>query len=31
MATLPLHLEQWDYVRTLLPADLEQSAKACML
>ncbi|MGH7839244.1 MAG: hypothetical protein ACREQC_15650, partial [Candidatus Binataceae bacterium] len=28
MATLPLHTEQWDYVRTLLPADLEQSAKA---
>src|SRR6058998_1343184 len=28
MATLPLHSEQWDYVRTLLPADLEQSAKA---
>lgn len=28
MATLPLHAEQWDYVRTLLPTDLEQSAKA---
>ena len=28
MATLPLHAEQWDYVQTLLPADLEQSAKA---
>lgn len=28
MATLPLHSEQWDYVRTLLPADLERSAKA---
>ena len=22
MATLPLHAEQWDYVQTLLPADL---------
>lgn len=28
MATLPLHSEQWDYVRTLLPTDLEQTAKA---
>lgn len=28
METLPLHTEQWDYVRTLLPADLEHSAKA---
>jgi hypothetical protein len=28
METLPLHAEQWDYVRTLLPADLEDSAKA---
>jgi len=27
MATLPLHGEQWDYVQTLLPVDLEQSAK----
>lgn len=27
MATLPVHSEQWEYVRTLLPADLEQSAK----
>src|SRR2546428_5948908 len=26
--TLPLHAEQWDYVRTLLPGDLERSAKA---
>jgi hypothetical protein len=25
---LPLHAEQWDYVRTLLPGDLERSAKA---
>src|SRR5258707_9536079 len=28
METLPLHTEQWDYVRTLLPSDLEHSAKA---
>jgi hypothetical protein len=28
METLPLHGDQWDYVRTLLPADLEQSARA---
>lgn len=28
METLPLHSEQWEYVRTLLPVDLEQSAKA---
>jgi hypothetical protein len=28
METLPLHSEQWDYVRTLLPVDLEQSAKS---
>src|SRR6202171_4346189 len=28
METLPLHTEQWEYVRTLLPADLEDSAKA---
>lgn len=28
MANLPLHSDQWDYVRTLLPADLEKSAKA---
>jgi len=28
MATLPLYSDQWDYVRTLLPADLDQSAKS---
>ena len=28
METLPLHGDQWAYVRTLLPADLEQSARA---
>lgn len=28
METLPLHSEQWDYVRTLLPPDLEHTAKA---
>lgn len=28
MGTLPLHAGQWAYVRTLLPADLEQSARA---
>jgi hypothetical protein len=27
MAILPIHSEQWDYVQTLLPVDLEQSAK----
>ena len=27
METLPLHADQWAYVRTLLPADLEQSAR----
>lgn len=27
METLPLHAEQWDYIRTLLPSDLEESAK----
>jgi hypothetical protein len=27
MPTLPLHEEQWEYVRTLLPADLESSAR----
>jgi hypothetical protein len=27
METLPLHVEQWDYIRTLLPTDLEESAK----
>lgn len=28
MESLPLYAEQWDYVRTLLPVDLEQTAKA---
>jgi len=28
METLPLHADQWIYVHTLLPADLEQSARA---
>ena len=28
MESLPLCAEQWDYVRTLLPVDLEQTAKA---
>lgn len=28
MGTLALHAEEWVYVRTLLPADLEQSARA---
>lgn len=28
MESLPLYSEQWDYVRTLLPVDLEQTAKA---
>ena len=27
MAILPIHADQWDYVQTLLPVDLEQSAK----
>ena len=27
MPALPLHEEQWEYVRTLLPADLEASAR----
>ena len=28
MESLPLYDEQWDYVRTLLPVDLEQTAKS---
>jgi len=28
MEPLPLHADEWDYVRTLLPSDLEESAKA---
>lgn len=28
MADLPLHEEEWEYVRTLLPADLEESARS---
>lgn len=28
MAVLPLHEEEWEYVRTLLPADLEESARS---
>ena len=28
MESLPLYSEQWDYVRTLLPVDLEQTARA---
>ena len=28
MPTLPLHEEDWEYVRTLLPSDLEESARA---
>lgn len=28
MEPLPLHADQWDYVRTLLPRDLEESARA---
>lgn len=27
MSVLPLHEEEWEYVRTLLPADLEDSAR----
>lgn len=28
MESQPLYSEQWDYVRTLLPVDLEQTAKS---
>ena len=28
MQPLPLHEEDWEYVRTLLPSDLEESARA---
>ena len=28
MEPLPVHAEQWDYVRTLLPQELEESARA---
>lgn len=28
MEVLPLHSEHWDYVRTLLPVDMEETAKA---
>src|SRR5882762_6856130 len=27
MQPLPLHEEEWEYVRTLLPSDLEESAR----
>src|SRR5260370_25910920 len=27
MQPLPLDVEEWDYVRTLLPSDLEESAR----
>src|ERR1700733_13320037 len=27
MHTLPLHEEEWEYVRTLLPSDLDESAR----
>src|ERR1035438_4766624 len=27
MQALPLHEEEWEYVRTLLPSDLEESAR----
>ena len=27
MQSLPLHEEDWEYVRTLLPSDLEESAR----
>ena len=28
MPTLPLHEEDWEYVQTLLPSDLEESARS---
>jgi hypothetical protein len=28
MLTLPLHEEDWEYVQTLLPSDLEESARS---
>lgn len=28
MSVLPLHEEEWEYVRTLLPADLQESARS---